>query len=643
MNHPISLLLELLNKNSIKEAYDMYVDIINQKPDLINNENDWSIILQKLIEGFTYLNDSESCLKVIDLAQEYIESIDRSNYKQNSLLLKLMHAKSIVLYNLRKYEDSFNIAHQLLCLSVPTFQNDFIARAASTLGKIYNDLGDNTKAIKYRMIAIDALKNSNEKRLKAMVLSDLANIHIQMSNYEIALPFLEDSMRLYKEIDDNNNIGRIYGTLGIIYFHFNNYSIAEQYYKKAIDSNSQYLNKKGLSTWTGNLGVLYCKINDFIRGEEYLLRAINISNEIGGIYESLIWQNQLAEILSQNKQYDKALEIIKNSISVLENAGLKEYALSARSQLCKILSQSNYYGYSPIEAETILLNNIQEALELDLKVQAISAIEILMSLYENQERWKEAYEKKKQFDNLKDLVFKKETENKILHFSNQAELENHEKEHEELLVTLKAKERLLLDLLPKHIAERKIAGEDIIAESIEDISILFCDIVGFTELSSRISPEEVTKMLNEIYTAFDKLAEKYGIEKIKTIGDCYMASCGINSINEHHKEQILQFAFDLITMSNTQLFNNQSISLRIGIHNGQVIAGIIGQKKFTYDIWGDSVNTASRMEHYGEKDKIHISEEFANNLSPLKFILEKRNPLEIKGKGRMQTYFVYKK
>lgn len=643
MNLSINSILELLNKNCIQEAFIHYVHITKQNPVLIGNEANWSIILQKLIEGFTHLNDFESCLKVIDVAQVLIEQIDNTNSEQNTLLLKLMHAKSMVLYKLRKYEESFKIAHHLLSLSIPLYKNDFIARAASTLGKIYNDLGNNSKAVKYGLIALEALENSGEKRLKALVLSDLANVHIQMSNYEIALPYLEKSMYLYKEIHDNNNVGRILGTLGIIYFHFNNYGLAEQYYKKAIDYNIQYYNKKGIGTWTGNLGVLYCKINDFIKGEEYLLRAISICDEIGSIYESLIWQNQLAEILSKDKQYDKAFEIVKKSVSVLQNVGLKEYELSARSQLCKILSKSDYHGYSPTEAETILLQIIQEALELDLKVQAMAAIENLMSLYEFQEKWKEAYEQRKQYDDLKEVIFKKETENKILHFTNKSELENQELENEDLLVSLKAKEKLLLDLLPKHIAERKIAGEDIIAESIEDISILFCDIVGFTELSSRISPEEVTKMLNEIYTAFDKLAEKYGIEKIKTIGDCYMAACGINSISENHKEQILHFAIDLVTMSNTQLFNNQSISLRIGIHNGQVIAGIIGQKKFTYDIWGDSVNTASRMEHYGEKDKIHISEVFANNLSPLKFILEKRKPLEIKGKGRMQTYFVYKK
>lgn len=201
-------------------------------------------------------------------------------------------------------------------------------------------------------------------------------------------------------------------------------------------------------------------------------------------------------------------------------------------------------------------------------------------------------------------------------------------------------ENLLLDMLPPLVADRLKANRGSIAESYSDASILFADIVGFTELSSKISPEEVVRMLNTVFSDFDRLAEKHGLEKIKTIGDAYMLVGGLPNPREDHVISMANMALEMLECLN-RLNRGQKhpIRIRIGINVGPVVAGVIGTKKFLYDIWGDAVNTASRMESSGQTGMIHITEDTYLRLQG-HFVMTPREAIEIKGKGSMQTYFL---
>ncbi|EIJ43262.1 family 3 adenylate cyclase [Beggiatoa alba B18LD] len=209
------------------------------------------------------------------------------------------------------------------------------------------------------------------------------------------------------------------------------------------------------------------------------------------------------------------------------------------------------------------------------------------------------------------------------------------------LAAEKAKsERLLLNILPHLVAQRLKEGSHIIADSYPDATVLFADLVGFTKLSASISPEGLVGMLDNIFCRFDRLVEKYDVEKIKTIGDAYMVVGGIPQALPKHAENIAEMALDML--HEIELFNRESghhLQLRIGFHSGAVVAGVIGQKKFIYDLWGDTVNTASRMESHSMPNKIQVSEEIYQKLHK-KFIFEKRELLTVKGKGEMQTYFL---
>jgi len=201
-------------------------------------------------------------------------------------------------------------------------------------------------------------------------------------------------------------------------------------------------------------------------------------------------------------------------------------------------------------------------------------------------------------------------------------------------------EQLLLNILPELIARRLKQEQSSIAEHFDQVTILFADIVGFTPLSARLQPIELVNMLNQIFSTFDQLADQYGLEKIKTIGDAYMVVGGLPRPLENHATAIGQMALDMQqAIQEFQKQQGESFEIRIGINTGSVVAGVIGRKKFIYDLWGDAVNVASRMESSGEPGKIQVTATTYQQLQH-QFIFEQRGAVKVKGKGDMITYWL---
>jgi adenylate cyclase len=201
-------------------------------------------------------------------------------------------------------------------------------------------------------------------------------------------------------------------------------------------------------------------------------------------------------------------------------------------------------------------------------------------------------------------------------------------------------ERLLLNILPVSIAERLKEDSSIIADHFESTTVLFSDIVGFTAMTEKITPKELVEYLNRMFSAFDDLAEKYGLEKIKTIGDAYMVAGGFPEARDCHARDVCSMALEMLEV--VKQCNNatrQPVDIRIGIHTGPAVAGVIGIKKFAYDVWGDTVNTASRMESSGQPGRIQLTEQAAAKLNG-EFILEERGMVDIKGKCSMKTFWL---
>ncbi len=202
-------------------------------------------------------------------------------------------------------------------------------------------------------------------------------------------------------------------------------------------------------------------------------------------------------------------------------------------------------------------------------------------------------------------------------------------------------ESLLLNILPKSIVEQLKENPNLIAEQYDEATFLFADIVGFTGLSSPMSPEEVVKLLNEIFSSFDQIVERQGLEKIRTIGDSYFVAGGLPMRRADHAEAVAEMALEMQqAIARFQWSNSESIQLRVGINTGgPVVAAVIGIKKFAYDVWGDTVNIASRMESQGVPGKIQVTAATYERLRD-KYLFEERGTIAVRGKGEMSTYWL---
>ncbi len=201
-------------------------------------------------------------------------------------------------------------------------------------------------------------------------------------------------------------------------------------------------------------------------------------------------------------------------------------------------------------------------------------------------------------------------------------------------------ERLLLNILPKPIAERLKRDPGTIADAYADVTVLFADIVDFTTISAGVPAQELVGILNEVFTEFDRLVERHGLEKIKTVGDAYMVVGGLPVPRRDHAQTVAELALEMQeAIGACALKTNTRLMLRIGIHSGPVVAGVIGRRKFSYDLWGDTVNTASRMESHGVPGRIQLT---ADTFARIRdhYLCEERGPIPIKGKGEMTTYFL---
>ncbi len=208
------------------------------------------------------------------------------------------------------------------------------------------------------------------------------------------------------------------------------------------------------------------------------------------------------------------------------------------------------------------------------------------------------------------------------------------------IADLKGFERLLLNILPRSIALRLKEGERVIADSLSEVTVLFADLVGFTRFADQVKPEVLVRMLNQVFSSFDELVLRFGLEKVKTIGDAYMLVGGAPDPRKDHAEAAAEMALAMLEMlAQFNKATGKELSMRIGMHTGPVVAGVIGSQKYAHDLWGSTVNTASRMESSGMAGRIHVSEATYLRLHQ-RYNLEERGLITVKGIGEIKTYFL---
>jgi class 3 adenylate cyclase/Tfp pilus assembly protein PilF len=576
--------------------------------------------------------------------------------------------------------------NKALILSKKYNDKAFTAKILLNLGRFYLGRLDHPKSIAYSNSSLEIYKELDYKKGICISLSVIASTYQAMSNYSSALEYSLNALKICEFIDDEELIIPILKLIGGIYLYKKDYQKSLEYDLKALN-NYKGNNSGALALMLNGIGASYYWLENYSESLKYYKKALTHAQKINYHSMTSILKSNIGLIFSKEKKYseaklyfDEALDMskeykYKRGIADIEGNLGEMYLLMSRDfENSNIENKTELFLKKDIalnKAVDHLLNSVNMYNEIGGGKFYIRSFDYLSEAYQLKGDYLNALKYYKESQILHDSIFSSENNTKIANLEAKRENELKEKEIEILkaekekeklqryamfggiaglgiiigliLIQRRKSEKLLLNVLPEKIAKRLKAKEHPIADHFDGASVIFIDIVGFTSLSSNADPKRVVSVLNDIFTSFDKLADKHGLEKIKTIGDAYMAVAGIPEIQKDHSKRTAQMALDIKSeMKDFKTSDGTEIKFRIGIDCGAVVAGVIGEKKFIYDLWSDAVNTASRMESTGESGQIQITENFKTELEKFdgNWNFTFRGEFEIKGKGIMKTYFL---
>jgi len=531
-----------------------------------------------------------------------------------------------------------------------------IASILGNMGVIYSNLGKYTKALEFYNKAMNLDEQLGISTNHSMYYGNMGVVYGSVSDFQKALECYQKALKIDEEHENISGMIRQLGNIATINKDLGDQEQALKYNQQALDLLKEFPNPDQEMHIAKNLGEIYRIKGEYQHAMEHLNNQMNIAKKIGSKSEIASAYGNLGLVFIAIKEYSKGNEYLQNAISISEELGIRAEEAGWKAALGDLFGISEYEYYDAIQSESLLNEALKVHTELGQKREEYRTHLSISKLYETLHRVGEAFHHFKLYHDLEREVMNEQAKKQAVELELIRKIEQIERSNQESLIRFKEKERILHDILPIEIANRIVSGETMIAEQHENVSIIFADIVSFTETALTLQAAEVVGTLNDLFTDFDALALEIGIEKIKTLGDAYMGACGIPTFRENHAEKITEFAFRALDVSKKHRFpGHDIIKVRIGLHCGPVIAGVIGGHKYTYDLWGDTVNTASRMESQGQREEVHVSELFVRNLCGLSgsevfpdtialsfgvISIHDRGTMQIKGKGEMRTFFL---
>jgi class 3 adenylate cyclase len=584
------------------------------------------------------------------------------------------------------YKQEFNFAREYfnkaLILAKKLGKSTEISRIAGALATIAARTSDLSIALEYAILSLEHAEKTGNKKDCATIMGNIGNIYSAFSDYQKALEYYSGALAIDEELQSYNGIARHLLTIGVTHEKLENYNTALYYFEKAYSYYMKIDNKEGLATLNLNTGAVYAAMEQKDRALEYYKKSAAYFDAQNNRVALAASNLNIGIMYNEMNEYEKSMEYLYSALSLFENLNDISGAARTKGYIGSVLLKSEYSECDRFKGEEYLIDAIQKLEIVGVKMETYRLYNTLSEYYEKTEQWQKSLYAYQQYHTLEKEVQNEELQKnaRIKDF----EWRNREREHQLQSEKIRNEEqaKLINNILPPDIALRLMGNETYIADFYESVSVLFMDIVNFTVLSAKLDPNTLIAVLDTIFTKTDGIIRQFGLEKIKTIGDAYMAVAGAPQKNHLHAIAAAQAALSLKEyMKNImpeiiriipehQQFSMPALNVRIGIHCGEAVAGIVGINKFSYDLWGDTVNTASRMESHGEPGRIHVSEEFAQNLAqnlsqgegfsfpfgegrdgvsfsfPLgegwDGVLIPRGEIEIKGKGRMKTYFLEK-
>lgn len=574
-------------------------------------------------------------------------------------------------------------ANQVVDLSKKIDFKMGLGDAYGLLGSISKTEGNYSAAIDYHLKAIQLRTALKDSFGMAASNANLGEVYRLKASYPEALKYFLISLRIDEAINNEKGIAYAYNYLGSVYKSLKDNARALENFNAALAINQKLGLDKGISAGFNNIGLIYFGSGKYAEALDNYQASLKIKEKIGdkyGMANSLI---NIAEVYQKQGKHQEAMEKLNDALklqqeiddqegiaatyismsgSLIETKKLED----ASSLLTKAISISKEIGnldmvqegYQTFAHLDSMNGNYKQALE-HYKMFVATRDTII-----NQTNTKKLVETQMQYDfDKKETLAKAEQEKKDIDaqkkFQKQKQIRNgfmigfavvllfagiFLMQRNKIKQGKKLSDELLLNILPAEVAEELKAKGSAEARLIDMVTVLFTDIIGFTEIASTMGPGELVNEINSCFSAFDRIIQEHGIEKIKTIGDSYMAAGGLPTPNTTHAVDVVNAGLAMqqfmkehkeLKMAAGQTF----FEIRLGIHTGPVVAGIVGVKKFQYDIWGDTVNTASRIESAGLAGMVNISST-TYTYAKDKFSCTPRGHINVKGKGDVEMYFV---
>ncbi len=486
--------------------------------------------------------------------------------------------------------------------------NREIGRINDAIAGTYSEMGNHNNSVHYYQIAINALKKNNDSVRFAASIENLGDEYLNVSKPDSALIYLNESGAIFKALNYELGIAYNLGNVGIAYAQQGKNDMAKNNMNKAIEILEKQNDYYPICVYLTYMSDIYVKQNDLPNAFNYALRSLDLAKKYGLKKQISDANLKLSKLYELNNNLPESFKYYKNYIlyrDSVTNIKTVQQMANLRTDF-EVQKKQDKIGFLEKEAE---INQLKDKKNKTITyATAISSFLFLMIAIGIYRRYR--------FINKTNKIIQKET-NKS--------------------------EKLLLNILPEETAKELKQNGKVQAKQFGSVSVMFTDFKEFTNISQNLSPEELVKSVDYYFSKFDSIIEKHGLEKIKTIGDAYMCAGGLPFPTIDHADKMIQAAFEIADFmeisKKVNVENIKSFEVRIGINTGPVVAGVVGTKKFAYDIWGDTVNVASRMESTSLPGKINISET-TYELIKDKYECEYRGEISVKNKGMMKMYFV---
>ena len=571
--------------------------------------------------------------------------------KEDTDAVKLMHAIALQ-YSYINPDEGQRWAERALALAEQIGWRVGEATAYIAIGNNQYNRGAFPPALDAYFKSLRISEATKDKARIAEVAVNIGNVHWRQRDFDKALLWNLQALQLAKELNDQMRMQVVVGNIGAIYDEQGRYSEALSYKLRALHIAEGRGDQRSIVGNTGNIGVTYTKLKQFNAALAYTFRALHLAKDIGDKQSIAINLGNVGEIyyllaidsaairpdslVSSGRAANlaKSIDYLTSGVAACREVGLKGAIPEFTQYLSDaLILQGDYRGAIGAYKQSVAM---RDSLFSTVNNEQITNLETARAVELKNKDLEIAKLKKRNERVLFTGGFV------VLLLILGILFRNYRRQQRSNVLLSKEKQRsddLLLNILPAEVAEELKETGAAHAKQYDAVSVLFTDFVNFTGTAEQLPPQALVKELHECFTAFDAIMERNGLEKIKTIGDAYMAVCGLPVGEPRHAQKTVQAALDILAFLHRRSTQEHTFGIRIGINSGPVVAGIVGVKKFAYDIWGDTVNTAARMEQHGVAGEINISES-TYELVKDAYACKYRGVVAAKSKGEVPMYFV---